>query len=286
MGTEPDIYVDEVLENLARISNDPVAMPYFTLLNNGVPSVADKATLNFGFLTFPAQSVVKQLHRQRGGQIGPLGAERDVGGNWTLSPVNDPDRLTAMRYLYLWVLGRPLQNPIEAETLLKQYIGTDFQLANVPQSWFRYGRWHDVPKESCRSFHHHGTYYWIVPGMEEHLTKLTITMLDIATIAPKSTPKPTQTVVWRINPLTNEPIEIVVTRVLEYSSNQTPSNIPNSPINLVKLPQQAAQIAPTAPEAMPYLAPPAGESMTPLKDRYNNYSNPIVSPGLFSQPRS
>jgi hypothetical protein len=285
IGTEPDIYQDQVLENLARISSEPTSLAYFTLLNNGVPAIADKGTMSIGSITFPAQSVVKQLHRQRGGQLGPIGVERDVSGNWTLSPINDPDRLTAMRYLYLWVLGMPLQNQFEAESLLQKYI-KNFSLCMVPQGWFRCGHWKDVPKEAARKFHHHGKYYWIAPGMEENVTKLTISMLDIATVVPKGAP--TQTIVWKIDPKTNKPTEIDVTRTLDYDPNpNTVSMIPTSPIALPGVTMH--KFGP--PEggggmqvpAIPVIPSPA-EAAT-LPQRYNNYSNPLISPGLFSQPR-
>src|SRR5207249_574696 len=121
---------------------------------------------------------------------------------------------------------RPPEDPVQAETLLKQYLGKDFALAHVPQGWFQWGGWHDVPKNACRRFHHHGTYYWIAPGMEEHLTKLTITILDIATIAPS---KPSQTIVWKIDPKTNQPTEVQITRTLTYAGKET-TKIPSTPI--------------------------------------------------------
>ena len=117
MSSEPDIYNQQILDNLARISADPTALPYFNTLDSGVPQVVDKLTLG-GFLMFPAQSLVKQLHNQRGGQLGPLTGERDVTVNWTMKPVSDEGRLRAMRCLYLWVLGE--LNPDDAAKCRKR----------------------------------------------------------------------------------------------------------------------------------------------------------------------
>jgi hypothetical protein len=263
MGSEPDLYGDQVLENLGRLTNDPITLPYFALLNNGVPSISDMGSLTVGSLTWPAQGVVKALHNQRTGTIGPIGGSRTVGANWTISPINDPDRLTAMRILYRWVLGIPPESTADANTLLQQYIGKDFTLdaTKVPPGWFQHGRRNDVPKEACRQFHHHGTYYWIVPGMEEQLAQLTLKMLDIATVIPS---KPQETVQWTIDPRTNTTTQIQVTRNQDQSSP-----IPHDPTNRHSLNIRA--VAPSTEQ--------------PLKERFNNYSNPIVSPGLFSQPR-
>jgi len=105
MSSEPDIYNQQVLDNLARLAADPNTLPYFNTLDSGVPQVTDRLTFG-GLLVFPAQTLVKQLHNQRGGQLGPLAGERDVNLNWVIKPVNDESRLRAMRCLYLWVLGR------------------------------------------------------------------------------------------------------------------------------------------------------------------------------------
>ena len=148
--------------------------------------MTDKGTLS-GFINFPAQSVVKQLHQQRGGQVGPLGGERDVGANWTLKPINDPDRLKAMRCLYLHVLSVPMADGgAECKTLTQKYLGHKFDPNRVAQCWFRHGGWHEIPKQATIVFHHHGTYFWVVPGGEQEVTRLTLTMLDIATIAPRT----------------------------------------------------------------------------------------------------
>ncbi len=284
MGTQPDIYTDQTLENLARVADDATALPYFALLQNGVPTTNNTSTLTIGSMSFPTQTVVKQLHNQRSGTIGPIGGSWVVGANWTISPVNDPDRLTAMRYLYNWTLGRPPENLDKANMLLKQYLGKDFSLdtVHIPQDWFQHGGWHDVPKAACRKFHHHGTYYWIVPGMVEQLTQLTIKMLDIATVVPSN---PSQTVVWKIDPKTNMPTDIQVTRTLGIVANE-PTSVPLSPIAfpglpIIHLPWAISYEHPTTKEIR--TIPPPDDILT-LPGRFNNYSSPLVSPGLFSQP--
>ncbi len=191
MSSEPDIYIQQVMDNLSRIAVDPTALPYFNTLDSGVPQVTDRMTLG-GFINFPAQTLVKQLHNQRGGQLGPLSGERDINVNWTIKPVNDEGRLRAMQGLYLWVLGR--LNPTELCDVEKK-IGTfytgqngkaNFSFGQVEQGWFQWGGWHDKPKDARYFVHNHGTYYWVVPGHEGALTDLSLRMLRVALVVKRT----------------------------------------------------------------------------------------------------
>ena len=128
--------------------------------------------------------------------MGPLSASRSIQSNWTMKPVNDDNRLMAMRYLYLWILNYQNLNLYEADRLLAKYFPLDkkcnptLTLGMVCKGWFRSGSWHEKPKEARVYTHKHLTAYWVEPGHEEDFTKFTLTMLRIATYAPR-----TQTVV-------------------------------------------------------------------------------------------
>jgi hypothetical protein len=191
VSTAPEIYNHQVLDNLARTMADPARLPYFSTLDSGVPLVTDKGTLS-GLILFPAQSVVKQLHNQRGGQVGPITGERDVTVTWTMKPVNDESRLRAMRCLYLWVLAKPLPEDLEksqkrvGDFYINELGDNKFDFKDVDQGWIQCGRWHNVPKDAAYVAHHHGVYCWVVPGRENALTDLSLRMLRIA-IAAKRT---------------------------------------------------------------------------------------------------
>jgi hypothetical protein len=191
MSSEPDIYIQQVMDNLSRIATDPTVLPYFNTLDSGVPQVTDKLTIG-GLLMYPAQSLVKQLHNQRGGQLGPLTGERDVNLNWTIKPVNDEGRLRAMQGLYLWVLGRldPAELCDSEKKIGSYYTGTNgkanFSFRQVEQGWFQCGRWQDKPKDARYCVHHHGTYCWVVPGHEKSLTDLSLRMLRIALVVKRT----------------------------------------------------------------------------------------------------
>src|SRR5665213_1518394 len=72
MATEPDIYTDQVLGNLARLADNPSALAYFGLLQSAVDSTNDTGTITIGGMTFSTQSVVKSFHNPRSGTIGPI----------------------------------------------------------------------------------------------------------------------------------------------------------------------------------------------------------------------
>lgn len=291
MRTQNDIYVSQVLENLAENLSDPTTLPHFTLLNSGVPSTSDRGTLTIGSLTFPARASLEALANQRGGSLGPLGAERAVGANWTITPVNDPDRLAAMRSLYLWINGRPLADLEDADSRLRKYLGEGFTLERVPRGWLKCGGKHDVPESACQRLARHKTHYWVEPGMEEHLTLVTLSVLGLGTAQPaKPREKPTQTVTWEIDPRTGTQM-VKVTRTLENPDNTKPTPIPKDPIRFSKQEQAERMNDNPSPsfrssvdlgsDALP--APPAAPA-APFIEYLNNYSNPLISPGLLSQP--
>lgn len=289
MRTQNDIYVTQVLENLADNLSDPTSLPHFTLLNSGVPSTNDRGTLTIGSLTFPARATLENLANQHSGTLGPIGAERAVGANWTITPVNDPDRLAAMRYLYLWINSRPIADLVDADTKLKRYLGEDFTLGHVPQGWFRCGGKHDVPDNTCQRLSRHKTHFWIHPGMEENLTLVTLSVLGVATAQPaKPREKPTQTIVWEIDPASGTKM-VKVTRTLDNPDNAVPTPIPKDPIRFSKKGRAKAQgetrdFMPPLDLDSPELPASPAAPPQPLIEHLNNYSNPLISPGLLSQP--
>ena len=149
--TVPDIQQVQVLDNLARLSADPGVLPYYTVITNGTANVTDRGKAS-GFLTYPAQTIVKQLHQQRGGQLGPLSGERDITGNWSLKPLNDPNRLAAMRCACQIALGMADQiHPVDIERLkvflkikYKAYNGNPMEV--IPSGWTCRGTKWEVPK--------------------------------------------------------------------------------------------------------------------------------------------
>src|SRR5436305_386746 len=86
--TIPDLQQKQVLDNLARLAADPGLLPYFDLVSVGTSAVTDR-----GLAEFSLSSAVREF---TSGDYGAE-AEREISGNWTISPTNDPNRLAAVR---------------------------------------------------------------------------------------------------------------------------------------------------------------------------------------------
>jgi len=193
IAAEPAIYNQMILDNLVNITENPAELPYFATLDSGIPQVADGGSFG-GFWSFMPQTLVKQLHNQHGGQVGPLTASRSVQVNWTLKPVNDDNRLKAMRCVYLWVLGLQQTDMTDCEKLLKKYFPLDsktctpkFDLSELHQCWLRKGPWHKRPSNAHYYIHRHLTAYWVDPAFEKDFAQVGLVMRRIALHAPRTT---------------------------------------------------------------------------------------------------
>jgi hypothetical protein len=186
-STVPDIQAVQVLDNLARLTADPGVMPYYTIITNGTANVSDKAKVS-GFLTFPAQTIVKQLHNQRGGQLGPLSGERDITGNWSLKPVNDPYRLAAMRCACQIALGMTDQIKPDEFDRLRVYLRKNYKNYNgnpmnvIPSGFTDHGTKWEVPKHWPYVANCGHEYVWVKPDRLRDFTSFALIYLDIATL--------------------------------------------------------------------------------------------------------
>ena len=187
IATQSDIYYTEVLNGLAMVSKYPGALPPFTLLGTGQIQITDTGS-NTDMVMPNGQGVV-------GSSFG-LTASRADQLNWTIWPVSDPDRLALMRCVYQLSLGR---NPADCDqcydklrTLLcppakpGDAVPTlppeQCMACAIPQGWMNVGCRKDVPHNACYVGHYRDTYVWVMPEGLEGLTRMTLTVLDIATV--------------------------------------------------------------------------------------------------------
>ncbi len=139
-------------------------------------------------LSYPAQTIVKQLHNQRGGQLGPLSGERDVTGNWSLKPVNDPNRLAAMRCACQIALGMTDQNHPDDFDRLKVFLRKNYKNYNgnpievIPSGWIDRGTKWEAPKHWPYVANCGHEYVWVKPDRLRDFTNFALIYLDIATI--------------------------------------------------------------------------------------------------------
>jgi hypothetical protein len=170
-STLADIQETQVIENFARLAANPGALPFLSVANSGSATVTDNGS---GTLSFVG------AHKLNTSGTYGVGAGRSVALNWGLAPLNNPDRLKAMKAAYLTVLDPTLVDPND-EKKLNQVIGEDPSYA-ITQGWIESGcRW-DVPKHPWRVAHCGKTYVWVSPEHAEDFTRFVLLTLDLASV--------------------------------------------------------------------------------------------------------
>lgn len=89
--TVSDIHTQQVLDNLAKFAHNRHALPHFSYPNSGAASVTDNASANAGFAFLPSA-----LDNWNFG----LSGSRSNNEAYTVTPINDPEKLTLMRCAY------------------------------------------------------------------------------------------------------------------------------------------------------------------------------------------
>jgi hypothetical protein len=177
-----DLQYEQVLDNLALISKNPDALPYFAVPGSGTTNVQQSvnggAAFNYTRVMFSGWSF-------------NFGGNRSNSGNWSFSPVNDPDKLKLMRCVYQFALGVRSSDPCtDCVALLRAFFGDDFALCHVPAGWLHAGCEADVPGDACYVGHAGDRYAWVTAEGVAGLSQVTLAILDIATAASVVPPTP------------------------------------------------------------------------------------------------
>jgi hypothetical protein len=252
--TIPDIQERQVLDNLARVADDPGNLPYYAVVNAGLVNLSDSGSGGLGSLglqhrIFPSASL-------------NANASRTISGNWSLNPSVSPDRIRAMRAAYQIALDVGPIDPIDLAKL-DSVIGSQPGL-HVPQGWMCVGGKHDVPK-GCPTVAHSGeTYVWVDPGRTRDYADFSLLILNIATATASVTPDDSPTKIsLSIDKL--PPIQI------REGSGPSPTGI---------LPRALPPDGPPQPSPAPAPSPaPSGIRPRLYED------SPTINRGLFFLPR-
>ncbi len=179
-----DLQYQQVLSNLASFHCTPDVLPHFSVVGTGGTSVSDQGSASLELEWDTAALARKMLG---------LDASREVQEQWTLAPVVHPDKLRAIRCAFQLVTQGCANDP-EADTLLTSFLGSHYH-EWIQQGWYGCGGRRDVPKEACYVAHQGDLYVWVTPDGVDGLSRLTIVILNIATLDPAPTPaEPTKTV--------------------------------------------------------------------------------------------
>jgi hypothetical protein len=178
-GTITDLHYKQVLSNLASSHCNPNVLPHFAVVGTGGALVNDQGSVNVE-LEWDPRTIIREL-------MG-VDAARQVELQWTLAPVVNPDKLRAIRCLFQLVVLGETTDP-EADKLLKAFLGEGY-MEWVQRGWYGVGSRSDVPKGACYVGHCGVQYVWVMPDDLEALSRLTLVVLNVATLDP--TPLPTQ----------------------------------------------------------------------------------------------
>jgi hypothetical protein len=184
--TLTDLQYKQVLDNLALMSDNPEALPYFALSSSGTAQVADGGNAMFGLTWDP--------HGLTGESLG-LGASRSITESWGLAPVLDPDKLFRMRCAYQWVIGSTITECDNCKARLTEVLDLlndkkeiDEKKMNclLPQGWFCVGKKCDVPRDVCYVGHYGDTRVWVNAAGVDGLSRFTLTILNLASASPST----------------------------------------------------------------------------------------------------
>lgn len=196
-ATLSDLYYQQILDNLARLSANPSTLPSFSVVNAGTVTVSDQRSVGVS----PTYSPTLSVSQQGGGALPILSllfnpsVSRSVSENWSLAPVTDVDNLRRIRCAFqLLILDGQTTDCDDCRLLLTEfYLGESDRIECwIPRGWYYVGGKKDVPKHACWTAHCGHVHVWVLPEDLEGLTRFTLTVLDLATGKPHA---PTKSVV-------------------------------------------------------------------------------------------
>lgn len=192
--TLSDIQQQQVLENLALICSNPGALPHFATADGGGTRISDSANagtrLSWNITTLT-------------GVTGDAGVSTNLQENWTLNPINDPVKLDLIRCVLLYATGRincdggDLCCDDCVNKLNLFFKSNDWATCDLPPPCF----FRVLDREPCEDdccvkwAEECGTIVAVDRCRFAHLTRLTLAILDIATISSEDLSK-------RMNPST------------------------------------------------------------------------------------
>ena len=172
-GTITDLEYKQVVSNLAAYHCNPDVLPHFAVVGTGGTSITDQGGLNAELEWDVAKFARKLLGLQ---------ATREVQEQWALAPVINPDKLRAIKAVFQLVAIGQATDP-EADKLLKAFLGENY-MQWIEIGWYGVGCSEHVPPHACYVARAGDKCVWVTPDGLEGLSRLTLVILDIATLDP------------------------------------------------------------------------------------------------------
>lgn len=173
-ATLTEIHEQQVLDNLAMFAVNSGSTPYYALPNGGGSLTNQSATVGSTALWNPTTFT---------GINGNMSGTGGLTINWTMKPINEPERINLMKCVYWHVTQRcPESFCVDCDKNLRNYFGDNFACCAVPTGWYCVSK--KKPKSDdccCKVGHYCGTYVSVSPRHYYYLSLVTVSILDIAT---------------------------------------------------------------------------------------------------------
>lgn len=171
-----DIYEQQVLNGIATFVVDPAATPSFALPIGGGTTVNQSGTASSG-LNFNSKIFT--------GATAGLNGNQTLVENWTLKPINDPVRLRLMKCVYQYVTRVDHTEACrDCVKDLQLFFGDNFPECVLPVCFYQVSETRPKKKNYCvKSGEHCGTYITVDQCNFESLSKVTLAILDIASVS-------------------------------------------------------------------------------------------------------
>lgn len=173
--TLTEIEEQQVLDNIAMFVANCGSTPYFALPNGGGTLTNQAATVSSTLLWSP---------RTLTSENGTLSGTAGLTVNWTLKPINEPERLELMKRLYQHVTNNFPNPDCKSDEDLMHFLGVTnlTDACDVPSGWFSVSDKKPRNKNCCCKVGHYcGTYVCVSEEYFEYLSLVTVAILDIAT---------------------------------------------------------------------------------------------------------
>jgi hypothetical protein len=186
----PDLYEQQVLDNLAEQATKPSALPYFGLPQSGSSANTRTVSANYSpgwdFITGAGKYLGLWVFDKQTAQLQGMNANADT---FQVQPETNPDKLLLMQSAFHRALGIDDQYASTLMKFLQSHSSWTHYDEMAQPGWFVAGRKRDVPKHACYVGHYCETYIWVPPDQVENLARFTLVILDIETTATTNLPK-------------------------------------------------------------------------------------------------
>jgi hypothetical protein len=183
-STLTDLQYRQVLSNVALFTQNADALPFYATAGTGITSIqntlAARGTFNWDLFSNSGLATL-WFFDKASAEVDPSTQAQE---QWTTSCVLNPDELALMRCIYQKVVG---VRDCECDKKLTDFFGTKkFNYYNeaMHPGWYSVGCRKEVPKEACYVGRYGKVFVWVTPDGVEELTRITLAILDIATIQP------------------------------------------------------------------------------------------------------